>query len=185
MYGCNRLIGFWCRTLTKTKNCSHLENETLTLIFRATKFRDYLLCRSFILGTDHELLVGFFKEKQGYPKHDCSPNPEMGTRTGSVQVHYQVQSEIQVPYQLTGWGSWTKRCRWCLRIWNFNAGPVCRKQLEYLTSKGPDMQCLREAVLAGWAKKLTNSDLQPCWQRLTKLFLWWSPHSHMGKGSGA
>lgn len=66
--GTERPIAFRPRTQTKPeKNYSHLEKEALALIFCVVKFCDYLLCREFTLKTDHEPLVGLFKENRPIP----------------------------------------------------------------------------------------------------------------------
>lgn len=44
------------------RNSSQLEREAVALVFGVTKFRDYLLVRSFILITDRKPLVGQFRE---------------------------------------------------------------------------------------------------------------------------
>lgn len=71
--GIERSIAFRSRTLTKTeKNYSQLEREALALVFAVVKFRDYLLCREFTLKTDHEPLVGLFKENRPIPSTAAS-----------------------------------------------------------------------------------------------------------------
>lgn len=66
--GVDKPIGFRSRTLTQAeRNYSQLEREALALVFGVSKFRDYLLGRSFVLVTDHKPLVGLFREDRPTP----------------------------------------------------------------------------------------------------------------------
>lgn len=63
-----RPIVFVSRALNKAKkNYSTLEKEALAIIFSVTKLRQYLLGYSFILQTDHKLLLTIFGEHNGIP----------------------------------------------------------------------------------------------------------------------
>ena len=64
----DRPIAFASRSLTKAeKNYSHIEKETLALVFGVTKFRKYLLGRTFTLLTDHRPLVNLLAEDKPVP----------------------------------------------------------------------------------------------------------------------
>ncbi|KAG8174283.1 hypothetical protein JTE90_020770 [Oedothorax gibbosus] len=66
--GEDRPIAFASRTLTPVeKNYAHIEKEALALVFGVTRFREYLLCRPFVLCTDHRPLVTLFSEKKPVP----------------------------------------------------------------------------------------------------------------------
>lgn len=71
--GVENPLAFASRTLTAgERNYSHLEKEALAIIFGVTRFRDYLLCRSFVLITDHKPLVGIFREDKAIPAMTAS-----------------------------------------------------------------------------------------------------------------
>ena len=56
------------RTLTKAEcNYSNIERESLALVFGTSRFRQYLLSRSFTLETDHHPLVKLFGMREGVP----------------------------------------------------------------------------------------------------------------------
>ncbi|KAG8194442.1 hypothetical protein JTE90_011051 [Oedothorax gibbosus] len=64
----DRPIAFASRSLTKTENnYSHLEKEALALVFVVTRFRNYLLGRSFTLLTDHRPLPSILSENKPVP----------------------------------------------------------------------------------------------------------------------
>lgn len=64
----DRPIAFASRSLTKAeKNYSHLEKEALALVFGVTRFRNYLLGRSFTLLTDHRPLLSLLSENKPVP----------------------------------------------------------------------------------------------------------------------
>ena len=59
----DRPIAFASRSLTSAeKKYSHIEKEALVLVFGVTKFRKYLLGRTFTLLTDHRSLVNLLSE---------------------------------------------------------------------------------------------------------------------------
>ena len=56
------------RNLTMAEmNFSNIERESLALVFGTSKFRQYLLRRTFVLQTDHQPLVKLFGRKEGVP----------------------------------------------------------------------------------------------------------------------
>ena len=64
----DRPIAFASRSLTNAeKNYSHIEKEALALIFGVTKFRKYLLGRTFVLLTDHRPLVNLLSQDKDIP----------------------------------------------------------------------------------------------------------------------
>ncbi|KAG8173770.1 hypothetical protein JTE90_000017 [Oedothorax gibbosus] len=64
----DRPIAFASRSLTKAeKNYSHLEKETLALVFGVTRFRNYLPGREFTLLTDHRPLLSLLSETKPVP----------------------------------------------------------------------------------------------------------------------
>ncbi|KAG8180392.1 hypothetical protein JTE90_025442 [Oedothorax gibbosus] len=75
----DRPIAFASRSLTKAeKNYSHLEKEALALVFGVTRFRNYLLGRSFTLLTDHRTAAEYTLRKQAGATSSCSSHPALG-----------------------------------------------------------------------------------------------------------
>ena len=61
-------ISYASRLLNKAeRNYSNIERESLALVFGATKFRQYLLGKKFVLETDHKPLVKLFGMQEGVP----------------------------------------------------------------------------------------------------------------------
>ena len=67
--GILRPLAFVSRSLSKAeKNYAQIEREGLAIVFGATKFRQYLLGRSWTLLTDHQSLVTLFGEHKAIPQ---------------------------------------------------------------------------------------------------------------------
>lgn len=66
-------ITFASCTLTATeRNDSQIDKEALALIFAVKHFHQYVYGRSFILETDHKLLIYIFGSKKGIPQMAAS-----------------------------------------------------------------------------------------------------------------
>lgn len=66
--GSERPVGFASRTLAKAEQkYSHLDKETLAIIFGVKKYHQYLYGRQFIIKTDHQPLTHIFSESRATP----------------------------------------------------------------------------------------------------------------------
>lgn len=171
--GVNKPIGFRSRTLTSAeKNYSQLEKEALALIFGVTKFRDYLLGRTFTLKTDHEPLVGLFKETKATPTTAAARIQRWALTLGAYSYRIQYKpgqanqnadalSRLPLPHDQPR--TEDNRLQGVHVLDILDTGPVSRKQLEDLTTKDPVLVALREIIKEGWPRKLQDPVLQPFW----------------------
>ena len=66
--GSERPIAFASRSMSDTeRRYSQVDKEGLAVIFGVKKFHQYLLCKHFVLYTDHKPLVGLFAEDKPIP----------------------------------------------------------------------------------------------------------------------
>lgn len=177
--GTERPIAFRSRTLTKPgKNYSQLEKEALALIF-GVKFRDYMLCREFTLKTDHEPLVGLFKENRPIPSTAAARIQRWAMTLGAYKyvIWYKlgsrnqnadslsrlplpaskVEQEMQDPEQQDS----------SLVAQVCDTGPLSRKQFEDLTKQDALLQLLLGCIRQGWPKGQLPQHLealQPYWK---------------------
>ena len=67
--GSEQPIGFASRTLSPAeKKCSQLDKEALAIIFRVTRFHQYVYGRHFTLYTDHKPLTHLFHPSKSIPQ---------------------------------------------------------------------------------------------------------------------
>ena len=185
--GSEHPIGFVSRTLSSAeKNYSLLEEEGLVCVFGVKRFHSYLFGRSFLLYTDHELLVGLRQRRK--PFHACiSPNPTLGSHLVNVPISATLHAG---PPQLM-------RMHWavCHSMKHFTFGwaiyivllmetihdmPVSVDQIKTWTRKDPTISWVMNQVLSGWSDGVSDS-LIPYYHKRLELsvqyhWLLWGNH---------
>ncbi|XP_037507514.1 uncharacterized protein LOC119383455 [Rhipicephalus sanguineus] len=182
--GVEKPLAFASRTLTAAeRNYSHLEKEALAIIFGVTRFRDYLLCRSFVLITDHKPLVGIFREDKAIPAMTASRIQRWAITLGAYT--YTIEHR---PGRLNGNADVMSR----LPLTELYAEPpeppelvnaiskleklaVSVKQLQQFTDSDQTLSQVLQWVRVGWPQSPPDKAFQPFWQRRDEL----SVHSNL------
>lgn len=171
-------LAFASRTLTPAeRNYSQLEKEALAIIFGVTRYRDYLLCRSFVLITDHKPLVGIFREDKAIPAMTASRIQRWALTLGAYR--YSIEHR---PGRLNGNADAMSR----LPLKTAHTDPpeppelvnsisslekleISVKQLQQFTSSDKDLSQVLQWVEEGWPQKPPDKSLQPFWNRRDEL----------------
>lgn len=173
-------IGFRSRRLSKAeRNYSQLEREALALVFGVTKFRDYLLGRSFILVTDHKPLVGLFREDRPTPLMAAARIQRWALLLGAHQ--YQIEYKpgpdnqnadalsrlpLNTPEEVT-----EELPEYVHSLQQFDNTHLSSQVLRQMTSKDELLQTVTTFILNGWPRDRKGSDprLQPYLSRKLEL----------------
>ena len=96
--GTKKPIAHASRTLLPAeKHYSHIEKETLGIIFAVTKFHRYLHGRFFTLQTDHSLLITIFRSKKSLPIYTANRL----LRWGTILLNYNFKIEYLPSKQIS------------------------------------------------------------------------------------
>lgn len=165
--GSEKPITFASRMLTKAeKNYSQIEKEASGLVFGVMKFHEYLFARKFTLTTDHKPFLKIFGPKTGVPPLATARMQRwsliLAAYTYEIQYKPSEQhgnadalSRLPVPDE-----SFPKPNP-VFRISYLDSLPITAKDIAYETQRDPVLAKVKQYVLSGWPKYVSEEVLQP------------------------
>lgn len=159
----DRPVAFASRSLTRAeKNYSHIEKETLALVFGATKFRNYLLGRTFTLLTDHRPLVSLLSENKPVPSVAAARIQRWALtlsayaykikyREGSLHGNADACSRLPLEFKSADPPVPVESV---LLIQSLNDSPLTAHLIQKEIERCPDLCKLRSHIQNGWPRKV-------------------------------
>lgn len=166
--GVDKPIGFRSRTLTPAeRNYSQLEREALALVFGVSKFRDYLLGRSFVLVTDHKPLVGLFREDRPTPVMAAARIQRWSLLLGAYQykiehkpggenLNADALSRLPLP---TPDDAPEEISEYVHSLRQLDETPVTSHELRRLTEADKVLRIVKSFILKGWPQEKKHVEL--------------------------
>lgn len=176
--GIEQPIAFASRTLSiAERNYPQIEREALSLVFGVSKFRDYLLGRTFTLITDHQPLVSLLSEKKPIPAMAAARiqrwalmlsayNYTIQHRKGSL--HANADAISRLPLNVTA--AETLPTEYVLLIRNLDASPITSKIVTKATTDDSILAQVIKHTRDGWPSKTSITEvIAPFYKRRTEL----------------
>ena len=172
--GVEKPVAFASRSLSKAeKNYSHLEKESLAVIFGVKHFHQYLYGRHFTILSDHESLRRLFSEtKAVLPMASgriqiwaltlSSYEYELKYRKGKDQGNCDALSRLPLPdcpdtVLLPG--------DVLLLSAQLSNSPVTAHEIKLMTTKDPILSNVLQFVLNGWPLNAVSEELKPYYRK--------------------
>lgn len=168
----DRPIAFASRSLTKAeRNYSQIEREALSLIFGVTRYRKYLLGRTFTLVTDHQPLVSLFSELKPVAPMAASRIQRWAVilsaysyrivyRKGALHANADACSRLPVEPPLP---DLPEPADVVLLLDAIDDSPVTVHQLRSAVESDPFLRKVKEYIHQGWPKSVAE-EFRPFWQ---------------------
>ncbi len=165
--GSEKPVAFASRMLTKAeKNYSQTEKEALGLVFGVMKFHDYLFGCKFTLITDHKPLLKILGPKTGVPPLAAARMQRwsliLAAYTYEIQYKPSEQhgnadalSRLPIPDD-----SFPKSNP-VIRVSYLDSLPLTAKDIATKTERDPALAKVKQHILSGWPKYVTDVALQP------------------------
>ena len=157
--GSDKPIAFASRSLSSAeKGYAQLDKEALAIVFGVTKFRQYLLGRTFTILSDHKPLMYLFGETKGVPAMASARVQRWALTLSAYQFTIQykkghghanayVLSRLPLPdapTQVPTPGDTV------LLLEMLNSSPVTAQKIKQWTDRDPLLSGVRECVRNGW-----------------------------------
>ncbi|XP_021340098.1 uncharacterized protein K02A2.6-like [Mizuhopecten yessoensis] len=173
--GEERPIAFASRTLAPSeKNYAQIEKEALALIFGVKKFHKYLYGRRFTLVTDHKPLTTILGPKTGVPTLAAARMQRWALILSAYQYdivyrkaaeHGNADAFSRLPVQ----GKIEPEEAAIFKFSHADELPVEAEDISRATRKDPILSRVLDYVLSGWPNHVTDTELQPYFQRREQL----------------
>ena len=177
--GTEQPVAFSSRTLSPAeKNYAQIDKEGLAIIFAVTKFRQYLLGRSFELKTDHKPLTELFAPDRAISQMSSariqrwnlilsSFDYTIQYKKGCENVEADTLSRLPLPESpidvpLPGETVLLLQC--------LQQSPITATQIKLWTDKDPLLLQVRNFVSNGWPYSVSE-EIQPYFRRRSELTL--------------
>ena len=176
--GSEKPIAFASRSLSPAeKGYAQLDKEALAIIFGVTKFRQYLLGRTFTIQSDHKPLMYLFGENKGVPAMASARIQRWALTLSAYQYviqykkggdHANADSLSRLPLpdmpQYVPIPGDT-----VLLLDALNSSPVTVKKIRLWTDRDPLLSRVREYVSSGWHSVEDKDDIRPYLHRKDSL----------------
>ena len=178
--GTERPVAFISRTLAPAeKNYSQLEKEALAIIFAVKRLRQYLAGRRFTIYSDHKPLQHLFGESKQVPLMAASRiqrwaltlseyDYSIRYRPGSKICNADALSRLPLPDTLSN-SDIPSVGDVNLVLNHLSTTLVTASDIKSLTEKNPTLSRLYHFILHGWPSSVTDSALQPYYNRKDEL----------------
>ena len=176
--GTERPIGFASRSLCPAETrYSQIDLEALAVIFGVTKFKKYLLGRSFMIRSDHKPLLYLFGDQKPIP-HLASARLQ---RWALLLSAYQYQWEFRKGSQLSNADALSRSpleerpsavplCPDTIQLITvLEQGLVTVEKVKQFTARDPVLSQVLRFCLSGWPEKCTEPNLLPFSRRSVEL----------------
>lgn len=175
--GSERPIAFASRTLSETeRRYAQIEKEALSIVFGVKKFHKYLFGRKFTLVTDHKPLLSILGPKKGIPPLAAARMQHWALILAAYQYDIQYKSSEQhgncdslsrLPLPAGSSKEETFEGVFCLDL----GLPVSSQEIATATKVDSILSRVFDFTLNGWPAHVTDTDLQPFFDRRNELTL--------------
>ena len=165
--GIEKPVAYASRTLTVAeRNYSHLEKESLAIVFAIKKFHQFLWGQQFKITTDHKPLIGLFGPHKPIPSLAAARiqrwslmlsayNYELAYKSGLSNANADGLSRLPLPAQAQDITQGANTA-WML---NMDRAPVTATMVAAETRKDPILRQVMDYVLGGWPEGEFNGEL--------------------------